>query len=193
YEKQTIEEAMPILKTVIIEIATQHVLGLLQHDLHLKNFLLTEKTVYTLDGAQIETFPHLLTRQVSLNNLVLFLSQLGIDMEYYQEILFKHYAEARGWSLKKEDFLDLYVQIKKCNDIRWRNYAKKIFRNSTNFVRVNHFYTGGMYNRNYEGPELLAFIAEPESVFTPPPLLKILKSGNSATVVKVRLEGRNYV
>lgn len=192
YGRQNIEEVMPILKAVIIEIATQHVLGLLQHDLHLKNFLLTEKTVYTLDGAKIEVFPHLLAKQVSVNNLVLFLSQLGIDMEDYQEILFKHYAEARGWSLKKEDFIDLFLQIKKCNGVRWHNYAKKIFRNSTNFVRISNFYSFGMYNRNYEGPGLQAFIAQPESAFTPP-MFKMLKAGNSATVVKVRLDGRDYV
>lgn len=192
YERHNIEEVMPILKAVVIEIATQHVLGLLQHDLHLKNFLLTEKTIYTLDGAQIEIFPHLLSKQASVSNLVLFLSQLGVDMEQYQEILFKHYAEARGWSLKKEDFTALFAEIKKCNGIRWKNYAEKIFRNSTNFVRINRFYSSGMYNRNYDGHGLQTFLLQPESVFTPP-LPKLLKAGNSATVIKIRLDGRDYV
>lgn len=192
YERHNIEEVLPILKAVVIEIATQHVLGLLQHDLHLKNFLLTEKTIYTLDGAQIEIFPHLLSRQVSVNNLVLFLSQLGVDVENYQEVLFKHYAEARGWSLKPEDFVDLFVQIKKWNDIRWHKYEKKIFRNSTQFVRLNKWKMSGMMNRSFEGPQLMAFLAQPESAFNNP-AAKLLKAGNSATVIKVRMDGRDYV
>lgn len=192
YERQNIEEVMPLLKAVIIEIATQHVLGLLQHDLHLKNFLLTERTVYTLDGAQIEVFPHLLTKQVSVSNLVLFLSQLGVDMEQHQEVLFKHYAEARGWSLKKDDFTDLFLQIKKCNELRWKKYSQKIFRNSSNFARISNFYTYSMYDRNYEGNGLQLLLAQPEMAFMPP-ALKILKAGNSATVVKIRLDGRDYV
>lgn len=192
YERHNIEEVMPILKAVIIEIATQHVLGILQHDLHLKNFLITEKTVYTLDGAQIEVFPKLLSKSVSINNLVLFLSQLGIDAESYQEELFKYYAKARGWSLKKEDYIDLFIQIKKWNDVRWKNYKKKIFRNSTHFVCYGKWSTYGMYNRNYEGPQLLAFLSQPESVFVPP-VAKILKAGNSATVVRIRMDGRDYV
>ena len=191
-EKHNIEEVMPILKAVVIEIATQHVLGLLQHDLHLKNFLITEKTIYTLDGAQIEVFPHLLAKEASLNNLVLFLSQLGIETENYQEILFKHYAEARGWSLKPEDLTDLFIQIKKCNENRWHRYERKIFRESTQFVQIKSLTRTGSYNRSYEGPQLLAFLKNPESAFSPV-YAKLLKSGNSATVVKVRLDNRDYV
>lgn len=192
HERHNIEEVMPIFKAVIIEIATQHVLGILQHDLHLKNFLMTEKTIYTLDGAQIEVLPRLLARQESLNNLVLFLSQLGIDTESYQEILFRHYAEARGWSLKNEDFVELFQLIKKCNECRWQRYEEKIFRDSTQFVRLSGLTMSGMYNRSYEGPQLLAFFKNPESAFAPP-AAKLLKAGNSATVIKLRMDGRDYV
>jgi tRNA A-37 threonylcarbamoyl transferase component Bud32 len=192
YERHNIEEVMPILKAVMIEIATQHVLGILQHDLHLKNFLLTEKTIYTLDGAQIELFPHLLSRQVSVNNLVLLLSQLGVDAEVEQERLFRYYAEARGWTIRQEDVVDFFVQIKKSNAVRWRKYEKKIFRNSTHFVRLRQFSVAGMYNRHYAGPQLLHFLSQPESAFVPPHA-KLLKSGNSATVAKIRMDGRDYV
>lgn len=191
-QKQSIEEVLPVLKSVIIEIATQHVLGLLQHDLHLKNFLLTEKTIFTLDGGQIELFPSLLSKQVSMNNLALFLSQFGVDAEGYQEKLFKHYADARGWVLKKEDFMDMFILIKKWNDIRWKNYEKKIFRNSTSFVKFRRWNASGVYDRNYESPALLNFLSHPESAFVPL-TSKLLKAGNSATVVKVEMDGRYYV
>jgi tRNA A-37 threonylcarbamoyl transferase component Bud32 len=192
HEKHDIEEVMPILKAVIIEIATQHVLGILQHDLHLKNFLLTEKTIYTLDGAQIEVFPRLLARQVSIHNLVMLLSQLGIDTENEQEALFRYYAKARGWTLKQEDMIDFFGQIKKWNDVRWNKYEKKIYRNSTNFLRIRKLTSSGMINRHYAGPQLMQFFSQPDSVFTSPHA-NMLKKGNSATVIKIQLDGRDYV
>lgn len=191
-EKQSIEEILPVLKSVIIEIATQHVLGLLQHDLHLKNFLLTDKTIFTLDGAQIEVLPTLLAKQASMNNLALFLSQLGVNVEGYQEILFKYYADARGWALKKEDYIELFVLIKKWNDLRWEKYAKKVFRSSTQFARIRRFGTTGIYDRSYKGPEMSLFLSNPESVFNSR-TVRLLKSGNSATVIRVKLDGRDYV
>lgn len=230
--KQSLEQVMPILKVVIIEIATQHVLGLLQQDLHLRNFLLTEKrvftpptpvdeeqqfhlapdnsddnapeiseetptaaagiAVYTLDGAQIKEYPHLLSKSVSMNNLALFLSQLGVNLEPFQEELFKFYAEARGWSLKPADTMEIFILIRKWTNHRWHEYAKKIFRNSSHFVRVDHWTSLAMYNRLFEGPELKAIVENPESAFTMTGA-RLLKAGNSATVIKVTLDGRDYV
>lgn len=190
--KQNTDEVLPVLKSVIIEIATQHVLGLIQHDLHLKNFLLTDKTIFTLDGAQIAVHPHLLAKHLSMNNLALFLSQLGVDAEGYQEILFKHYADARGWALKKEDFIDLFIMIKKWNDLRWTKFEKKVFRNSTQFARINQWRSFGIYERRYEGPDLRNFMTNPESAFNNLSA-KILKAGNSATVIKLRMDDRDYV
>ena len=95
---------LPLLKSVIVEIATQHVLGIVQHDLHLQNFLITEKKIYTLDGAQIEKQDDLLSREESIENLSLFLSQLGMGFEQIQEKLFDHYARSRGWLTKPVDW-----------------------------------------------------------------------------------------
>lgn len=190
--RKNVDDILFLLKSVVIEIATQHVLGLLQHDLHLKNFLLNERTVYTLDGAQIEIFPNLLSRSISINNLALFLSQLGIDSELYQEKLFKHYSEARGWTLKKEDYTEFFALIKKWNIFRWKKFSKKIYRNSSDFSTIHTWQTFGMYDRRYESPELLQFLANPDSVFGSLHT-KMLKAGNSSTVVKVRLDNRDYV
>jgi tRNA A-37 threonylcarbamoyl transferase component Bud32 len=191
-DRQNVDDVLLLLKSVMIEIATQHVLGLMQHDLHLKNFLVNDKAVYTLDGAQIEVFPHLLSRSVSLNNLALFLSQLGIDSEVYQEKLFKHYTDARGWTLKDEDYSEFFGLIKKWNNLRWKKFAKKIYRNSSDFASMHTWTTFGMYNRHYQDAELMKFFSNPDSVFSHL-TTKMLKAGNSSTVVKVRLDNRDYV
>lgn len=190
--EKTANEMLFLLKAVVIEIATQHVLGVLQHDLHLKNFLITEKTVYTLDGGQIELFPVLLPKKQSINSLALFLAQLGVGVDDLQEVLFRHYAKSRGWVIKQDDINDLFLAIKKWNDARWENLDKKIMRDSTDFARIKNFQTVGMYDRSFAGPEFHAFLSDPDSVFQRDNI-KMLKAGRSSTVIKLRLDQHVFV
>lgn len=191
-EKKSREDALSIFQKTMVEIATQHVLGLMQRDLHLKNFLWNDKTIYTLDGAQIEPSSQLLPKKTSMDNLALFLSQLGVDSEGYQEKLFNHYAAARGWTVKPEDLVELFILIKKWNQLRWKKFTKKIFRNSSDYVRLRLEGGVGMYQRRYEGPEFAYFLAHPEAIFFHP-TTKLLKAGRSATVIKVVLDQREFV
>lgn len=191
-EKESIDDLLPLLQSVIIELATQHVLGVLQHDLHLKNFLLTEKTIYTLDGGQIDIFPRLLPKKLSMSCLALFLSQFGVGVEAYQEKLFRYYAKARGWLLKNEDLIEMFLLIKKWNEERWQRFEKKIFRECTNFARIHHAKAYGMYDRSYAHPEFINFLSNPDAAFTRPDA-KMLKAGRSATVIKITLDQREFV
>lgn len=191
-EKIFLKALMPDLKSVMIELATQHVLGVLQNDLHLKNFLLTEKIVYTLDGAQVELFPKILSKQDSINNLALFLSQLGTGIERAQIELYRHYAKARGWLIKTRDVRELFRKIKHYASLRWQRYEKKIFRECTDFSRIRHFKSNGMYDRKYAGSELTEFLNNPEMAFNHDSA-KILKNGRSSTVIKVILDKRQFV
>lgn len=191
-QRNSLSEILPILSSVITELATQHVLGLVQHDLHMKNFLLTEKTIYTLDGAQIESFPTLLAKKPSMESLALFLSQLGIGVEDLQEELFRHYVKARGWLLHSEDVIELFHLIKKWHVQRWKKYEKKIFRNSTDYATIRGVNRFSIYDRHYAGNEFKRFLADPESVFHHP-TAKFLKKGRSATVIKVTLDGHDLV
>ncbi|HEX4044637.1 MAG TPA: lipopolysaccharide kinase InaA family protein, partial [Gammaproteobacteria bacterium] len=180
------------LKMITEELATQHVLGIIQHDLHLKNFLLTEKKIYTLDGAQIEKAPYLLPKKISMQYLALFFAQLGVGMKEQQIALFHYYARLRGWRLKKQDVLELFLLIKKVNEARWLSFAKKIFRNCTDFARISHWKIVGMYHRISVSPQLFAAFKNPETLFNHPTATK-LKTGRSTTVVKVTLDQRDYV
>ncbi len=186
------EEIYPILKSVIIELATQHVLGVLQQDLHLKNFLLTEKIIYTLDGGQIKAFPPLLPKPVSMQNLALFLSQLGVGAEKIQEKLFRHYAKLRGWLLKKEDVSELFLLIKQHNDARAQQFEKKIFRECSDFSKISYATMTGMYDRQYAGPEFVKMLQDPD-VLLDARETQWLKKGRSSTVGKVTLDGREFV
>ncbi|HSW71695.1 MAG TPA: hypothetical protein VLH77_06975, partial [Gammaproteobacteria bacterium] len=116
------------LHALTVELATQHVLGVLQEDLHLKNFLVAAEKIYTLDGGSIRSHAKPLSKKQSLNNLALFFSQLGIANQYLQQQLFETYVQARSWLIKKSDLLFLQKTLHNWNCTRWWNYSKKIFR-----------------------------------------------------------------
>src|SRR3990167_5364294 len=98
--RECIDDVLPTLQAVMIELATQHVLGVMQSDMHMGNFIVNEKTIYTLDGADITSQDMMLSREASMKNLALFLSQLGAGVNGLQEQLFRHYARARGNNAK---------------------------------------------------------------------------------------------
>lgn len=190
--KKSFEEVMPILQSVVVEVATQHVLGLMQQDLHLKNFLYADKSIYTLDGAQIESVDERLPKKTSMDNLALLLSQLGVGVEIEQENLYEQYAKARGWTVKREDLIELFILIRKWHEERWRKYEKKILRDSSAYACLRGWTTFGVYDRAYESAELTAFMRNPDSVFHSP-AAKILKAGRSSTVIKIKFGRREFV
>lgn len=133
--KQNPEELHAILHAVTIELATQHVLGIVQKDLHLKNFLISQNQIYTLDGGSIYFNDGILPKQESLKYLALFFAQLGVGQEELIQKLFETYAQSRGWHIRKYDCDYLNNSLKNWNRTRWQRYQKKIFRNCTAYAK----------------------------------------------------------
>lgn len=190
--RNSIEAIFPLLQAAVVELATQHVLGVMQNDLYFKNFLITDKTIYTIDGAEIELFPQRLPKKTSMHNLAKFLSQLGVGTEEYKEKLFRHYAEARAWILKDEDFVDMALMIKNRDEYRRSRYEKKIFRDCTDFSRIKKWHTFAMFERGAAAPEFMRFLYNPELAFNHPST-SMLKDGGSSTVVRVMFDNRDLV
>jgi tRNA A-37 threonylcarbamoyl transferase component Bud32 len=190
--KPSIKSILPTLKSIAIELATQHVLGVKQNDLHFKNFLLRDQTIYTLDGGGVCQLVGPLNAKESIENVALFLSQLGVSVEHYQDELFKHYAEARSWLLKKEDITGLFHAISTWNKLRWRRFSKKIVRDSSNFAYFKHKNKSGMVDRQYASKEILALLENPDRAFFHE-TAQLLKVGGSSTVVKVEINGQALV
>lgn len=191
-EKKESDSFVKLMKKVTIELATQHVLGLLQQDLHLKNFLTTRKQIYTLDGGGIQKFPDILDKNQSMDNLGLFFAQLGVGSEHLQSSLFKIYAKSRGWRIKQADVDFLKALVIRKNKERWMRYQKKIMRTCSSFVRVNKLKQSYIYDREYKSNELLDLLQNPEGFFTLPSA-SMLKDGRSSTVIKVTVNGRELV
>jgi tRNA A-37 threonylcarbamoyl transferase component Bud32 len=183
---KALPESETLLQALTIELATQHVLGLQQDDLHLKNFLVAADKIYTLDGANIRTHEGPLSKKQSLENLALFFSQLGIHTNKLQQRLFTTYVAARSWLLKKSDLRFLKKTLHQWNAKRWLAYSRKIFRSSTQFAKVKKFSLFALYDRAYSSTTFQQFLDKPDAVFTAA-TTRILKAGRTSTVAEVTL------
>jgi tRNA A-37 threonylcarbamoyl transferase component Bud32 len=190
--KTSVTALLPLLRTLIVEIATQHVLGILQKDLHLNNFLVTEKCIYTLDGGQITKINHPLDEERSLEYLCLLLAQLGVGVQDTQYELFKYYANLRGWIIKPKHIKKFKKKLSQISLERSMRYRKKIFRTSSQIKRVNKLTRTMLYDRSYESPQFLKLLENPETIFANPTTM-FLKKGRSSTVAKVVIDDRTLV
>jgi tRNA A-37 threonylcarbamoyl transferase component Bud32 len=185
-------ELIPLMQMVTIEIATQHVQGILQHDLHFKNYIVQGKKIFTIDGGDVEIFDTPLSKKESLENLALFFSQLGVGKDNLQQALFQVYAKSRGWPLKKQDLIFLEGALNKWTNKRLENYTKKIMRSCTDFACEESSVQTLIYDREFESAEFLACLKNLDTMISSP-AATLMKSGRSSTVVKVSIDNRPFI
>ncbi len=187
-EKVDVSEITKLMRAVTIELATQHVMGIVQKDLHLKNFLVTSKTIFTLDGGSIYHHPELLPKKESIEHLALFFAQLGTGTQALQDELFQLYAQSRSWIVRPTD-IELLEQTKqRLIAERWNRYQRKIMRNCTSFFAEQRFTSFDIFDRDYMSDEFKALLNNPDSYLIKPET-KILKAGRSSTIAKVIIDG----
>ncbi|HLB57431.1 MAG TPA: lipopolysaccharide kinase InaA family protein, partial [Gammaproteobacteria bacterium] len=190
-DKLDLSEALPLLRGVILELATQHVLGILQRDLHLKNFLVTQRKIYTLDGASITTFGEPLDKKISLTNLGLFFAQLGVGTDDLQEDFFKYYAKLRGWPIKNSDLTTLRSIVIQSNQKRQQRFQKKVLRNCTAFSKTKTSKQWMMQDRGYLSSEFTQFLKNPDKAFST--ASHLLKAGRTTSVAKIKINNHLFV
>ncbi|MDP2154046.1 MAG: lipopolysaccharide kinase InaA family protein [Methylotenera sp.] len=79
---------------LVLELAGHHRAHLLQTDLYLKNFLVSDDSIYTLDGDGVRHYSKL-SRQCALANLATLLSKFDVlDVQAWLVDLLKVYADA---------------------------------------------------------------------------------------------------
>ncbi len=186
------ETAGRLMHAVIIELATQHVMGIVQRDMHLANFLVKGHHIYSLDGGNMEFFHEPLIRKSSLEHLALFFAQLGVGTEKLRYALYALYAKARGWQMKRADIVFLERATRIGLRERMRRFSEKVLRNSTQFRALHYFNSHMYFDRKYQTSNFMRFLANPEAVFDATDT-HILKKGNSTTVAKIKLDDRWFV
>jgi tRNA A-37 threonylcarbamoyl transferase component Bud32 len=178
------KQRLSLAKKLVQEIAKHHNADLLQTDLYLKNFLLDDEKIYTLDGDGIRQYTKL-SEQQALQNLSVLLSKFDVlELENWLADLLKTYAEARNWQAVPGANL-----IKKMTNAHRQkvasNYAdKKVFRQCTDVSMHALEAALVLVCRAYDN---IDFSGDLDALLT---AQNLLKNGNTCTVALVEMGGK---
>ncbi|MEQ1598769.1 MAG: lipopolysaccharide kinase InaA family protein [Methylotenera sp.] len=176
-----------LAKRLVAEIAKHHNAGLLQTDLYLKNFLVDNDKIYTLDGDGIRKFTRL-SQQRALKNLSVLLSKFDVlEVEVWLADLLKAYAEDRGWGTLRDA-----GSIKKMTNTHRQKVAshyadKKVFRQCADVKSYALESSWILVCRAYEN---IDFSGNLDALLTEQ---NLLKRGNTCTVALAEIDGKKAV
>jgi tRNA A-37 threonylcarbamoyl transferase component Bud32 len=187
----TPESRGDFLRQLVELIAELHDAGLEQEDLHLENFLVSDQQLYAIDGDAITVRDKgkALDLKISSRNLALFFAQLLPKYDFLLETTALHYAQQRnlpGPQLLAELQLDLPNIRRK----RRHKYIEKCYRTCSEFVRSQGNGQLSIARRDMQGEALSRFLDDPDTFITRG---KLLKDGNSTTVVRVQVDDCDWV
>ena len=173
-------------------IADQHEAGLKQDDPHPGNFLLAGDDIYTIDGDAVESgrMGKPLSEAKSLRNLGLFFAQFYPQFEHLIPSALQEYAEKRLWSAGPGLYLRLMKEVRSQGDRRKKDYLKKIYRESSPFVRRKSWNSFMVCDREFYNEEMIRFLSDPDQVIDES---RLLKKGNTSTVALVGIRGKRMV
>jgi tRNA A-37 threonylcarbamoyl transferase component Bud32 len=182
-----------LLRDVITLIARCHAHGLLQKDLHLDNFLLQGDALALLDAAALEQHAgdaEGVDNVNSLRNLALFFAQFPLSNDPAVPALYEHYRALRPGAQISADAGVLDALLHKKRMARLKLVLQKLFRETSAHVCQQDFARFLVRRRELCTPEWERFIADPDAAMAGG---EMLKNGNSSTVVKLRIDGRDVV
>ncbi len=182
--KNNVEEILPVMRLMIAKFAELHSVGIQQNGCNLKNYLIRDQDIYTIDGEMVEKFDPAFFKEMNMTNFANFLARMGFEIRAYIEPLFQYYAQLRGWSLKKEDYAKLISLIALRDKKGWQRRQRKIFENCTDFSRIKGR-TRGVYDRSYASPEFIRFLSNPEIAFN--------DAAEKELSVKITLDEREFI
>jgi len=187
YQTLPPEQGLLLLKQLVQTLAAQHGAGLVQTDLHLKNFLLSDNKVWSLDGDGIQK--HTLNQRQAYRQLAELISKVQVlDQHAWVAPLLAAYDQARGWqaTLFSSTLLTLVKQMKAqeveryvtrkifrtCSDVAWQQTSQSAQAVST---------AGGLHATDLPALEVAMHVG------------KVLKPGNTCTVVHTHLQDQAVV
>lgn len=171
-------------------VAQHHNANLLQTDLYLKNFLIKDGLIYTLDGDGIRKYAKL-SRYSALKNLSILLSKFDVlEIENWLPDLLKTYAEASASQIIPEITLMKRLANRHRNKVA-NNYAdKKVFRSCTDVqINQNENWFSAVSNKF----PLNGLPKTPQDCDALIDSQLRIKSGNTCTVVLAKIDGVGVV
>ena len=168
-------------------LAHMHDEGIVQSDVHVANFIHRDGVVYAVDADGVRR-GHLLRHHFA--NLGMFLAQRSPRCDTDASEVWHTYSSARGEYVQRMGSAEqLRVMTERQRAVRVARYLKKTQRACTEFVHRSTFRDNWLCAREH-WPRLQRFSLFPEEFMTAGTPLKL---GNSATVVRVDVEGVPYI
>ncbi len=174
---------------IVAEVAKHHNAGLLQTDLYLKNFLVSDDKIYTLDGDGIRKFAHLTSKQ-ALQNLAVIWSKFDVlDIEKWQAILVDTYSAASTWKSDLEPVTLANMANQHRQQVAGYYADKKVFRQcaDVNITAVRGLFIAASSHANINMP---ANIVALDALIQPH---NLLKNGNTSTVALAEFDNKKIV
>lgn len=170
-------------------VATMHQAGLLQSDVHLGNFLRNGDAMYAVDTDSIRRAQLL---RVHFANLGMLLAQRRPTFDVEIDAMWDRYAASRGEYVQgMGSGAQLKQIVKKQRAERVRRYLRKTLRECTAFRHRKTFRLNVLCDRAlWQQKDLQRLCLFPATVFDEGIPIKL---GNSATLVRVTLDGRSYI
>jgi tRNA A-37 threonylcarbamoyl transferase component Bud32 len=175
-------------------VAVMHDYGLRQVDIHLDNFLYTDKGVYTLDAGTVSQHGSPLDQKLALENLGDMLAQVparfdgaGKPEGQVAQVAVVYNQTNPCYSL---DVNELQAEVDRMRALRWRHYEGKLTRACTEFITAKNWDSFAVWRRDFDSSALSKVLAQPDAALEAG---ERLKSGNTATVAKITVDGRPLV
>lgn len=186
------EDRLDILTRAVIVIANLHASGVVQNDIHLRNFLLSGGRLFTIDGGDVDpgAFPGPLSESASLANLGLFFAQFLNRTDDAIKVVLPAYEAVREWSRSDATLTALHEQVTAQRARRKRDFIGKAFRECTRFVCQSSLRNYSVCERDRHTQEMQKVLSDPDAAIERG---EVLKAGNSSTVALVEVDGQQVV
>ena len=181
-----------LLTELITLFARHHRQGVLPLDPHLGNFARTPEGIVTLDAGDLKLYGAGVSKRAALRNLGLLLAQFPGETEPDALALYGQYARARGWQATDRDRRRVGREIRGARRWRRRKYLQKVFRDCSAVVHRQSWRRRLLCDRAWYRGEMRKLLADPDA-YMAERRARILKAGNSSTVQRVEVDGRQLV
>jgi tRNA A-37 threonylcarbamoyl transferase component Bud32 len=173
-------------------IARQHEAGIRQQDPHLGNLLVRGDTLYAIDGSTVQAggSGKPIEPAAGLDSLGRFLAELPPSDDRLVEALCDVYVAARGNANSPSTVARLRHSIQSCRARRIRIILSKTGRECTALAQVRGNGLSAICRRDFASDEMRRILLAPDAAIAAGTMLK---NGNSATNVKIVVDGRPVV
>ncbi len=189
------DQRLLLMRQLLQTVARHHQAGLLQTDLHLKNFLVEKHAgqadvIYTLDGDGIRRLSSWFRQRQQLRNLATLFSKMDVLDDSWIAGLYAEYCSQLGLASSPEAEASVWSLTQKIRHQVVTGYADtKVFRNCTDVKVTQSFrrFVAVAANFNVDNQSLASldqFLADAQ---------RNIKNGNTCTIAKALLATQSVV